>query len=201
MPPRLIPGGISTRTMDRLIRSIDQILLAKGKAAAATSSVSAPNAVADAGSTPAEAARAAEPAEPKREPPPAPVAAALVSAAAAGVTEPPPVPPLVQPVPPSGKPKAAASVIALAAGGGAAFAAALAGVAIWFYARPAPPVVPPVTQPVQQRAPQPQQQPQPQPTHARPNPSWPGCPGTPAFHDDFKTVDPGWESWRQARPM
>ncbi len=170
--------------MDRLLRSIDQILQAKGKASAPTGSVSAPGAVADLVSAPLEIARAPEPAEPKREPPPAPaVPAALVSAAVA-VTEPPPL----QPVPPRGKPKAAASVIALAAGGGAVFAAALAGVAIWFYGRPAPPIVPSVTPPVQQ-----QQQQQATATQ-KPRPVVePGCPGTPAFRDDFRTVDPGWE--------
>ena len=175
--------------LDRLIRSIDQILLAKGKAAAATGGVSAPNAVADAGSTPVEAARAAEPAEPKREPPPAPaVPAALVSAAAAGVTD--------------RRPAAARAACAAerqteSRGLGdracrrwrAAFAAALAGVAIWFYARPAPPVgssrnATGATATAAASDPG---------AEAETRRSSRGCPGTPAFRDDFRTVDPGWD--------
>ena len=96
------------------------------------------------------------------------------------------------PAPPATKAKRSGALLALAAGGGAAIAAAIAGVAIWYYGRPVAPVPP--EQPAVIAQPKPAPAPQPVPGPRPPGPTIAaGCPGTPAFRDDFKTADPGWE--------
>ncbi len=173
--------------MDRLIRSIDQIMRAKARQSGGVASTSTMAAAANV-PPPAEAV----PAAPKHQPlelPPAPKyesaqPAYVAPTTAASIPE--------SPAPLAAKAKRSGAVLALAAGGGAAIAAAIAGVAIWLYGRPAaPPVMP--EQPVIAQ-PKPAPQPQPVPAPRPPGPTIAaGCPGTPAFRDDFKTPDPGWD--------
>lgn len=201
--------------MDRLIRSMDKVLIGKG--------VTPP---------PPSAAEAAPPPPP---PPPAMPATPLVEAppiAAAPEREPakptpradPPVPatpaaasPPYQPPPTTGanttgtnttaaypppKPQRVGLIIALAAGGSAVLAAAIVAGGMWLYApRMVPtPVAPPPAAPP---APAPQAVlPPPTPPPAPVAPPAPVIPastaasckpqGTVAFYDDFKTEDPGW---------
>ncbi len=155
--------------MDRLIRSIGHILQAKGKLPVGMSREPSP----------AETTHAA----PGHEPSPAPQTIAAAAAGPPGATEP--------PAPPAAKAKRSGANTAIAAAAGAAFTAVIAGIAIWFFSRPAP--IPPSPQVIAEPRPAPQPIPGPQPPAAREPVVAAGCPGTPAFHDNFKTADPGWD--------
>ena len=169
--------------MDRLIRSIDRILQASGKQLAAPGSA--------VGSTATTAAVVAEPA----------AADAPEVVAEANNLNPSPAPPVVaaglvgkadttEPAAPAAKPKSGAATIVFVAAGAAAVAVAIAGLVVWLYVRPTPPTN---SKPAVVAQPQPAPRPQP----VQPSPQAPtvvaGCPGKPAFHDDFKTADPGWD--------
>jgi hypothetical protein len=168
--------------MDRLIRSIEQILRLKGQQVSGRA-VGSPAAAGEPSS--AQAAPVVPTRPPEAPPAPAQPAYAAAPVGPANVSAP------AATAPPVAKPKRGGAVIALSAAGGAAIAAALAYIAIEFYGKSAPPIdpEPPVIA-----------QPKP-PVVTRP-PSGPpilaGCPGTPAFRDDFKTVDPGWDLGKNA---
>jgi hypothetical protein len=180
--------------MDRLIRSMDRILQSKGKKtgasddpilppAADTSQVSSPAPVEPAPDFAQKVASTSPKTSPNVPSPSQTPMTAVGLASLPSTAETPAARP--------GKHAPSGLLIALAAGGGAVFAAAVAGVAIWFYVRPSPAPLP---------APPPQvvaEQPKPPPQMPAPAPSSPatapGCQsGTAAFYDNFKTPDPGW---------
>ena len=167
--------------MDRLIRSIDRILQAKGKQPSASGGIVDSAAPAVGPEPPAAEAHEVAPETPKLTPSPMPPVPAAAMVGVSGITEPPA---------PAAKPKRGVPMIVFAAAGGAAFVAAIAGILIWFYARPAAPID---SKPTVVAQPQPVPQPRPlQPPSQGPTVAA-GCPGTPAFHDDFKTADSGWD--------
>jgi TIR domain len=185
--------------MDRLIRSMDKVLIGKGAVPPPAEVAPPPPPPPAMPATPLVEAPSIA-AAPEREPaPPTPRADPLVPAAAAATSA-------YQPPPTTGgnttaaypppKPQRLGLIIALAAGGSAVLAAAMVAGGMFFYAPRMTAVTPP---PVAPPAPAPQLVAPPAPPAPPPAPvvsasTAASCKphGTPAFYDDFKTADPGW---------